>query len=149
MSILSAKQNVYTIAKDYKTVGFYHKKKPYILGFRNAHIARNIMYRMHPEPLFSLITNQPTLVEDEGHNVELLIDSEATLFIPKSEYNLFTLPEHNLYYVNRVNYEEFVMYPYTKNLGVILPYVLIDESEEEFIYRSHVIDPMDASYFLK
>lgn len=149
MSVLPTKQTISTIAKDYKTVGFYHNKKPYVIGFRNAQVARSVMYNIHPEPLLSLITSNPTKIVDEHNRIELMIDNEATLFIPKSEYKLFTLPQHNLYYIDTVNYEEFVMYPYTKNLGIIIPYVLLDESEEELIYRSHVIDPADTSYFLK
>lgn len=148
MSVLPTKQTISTIAKDYKTVGFYHRQKPYVIGFKNAHVARSVMYNMHPEPLFSLITSNPTKIVEQQNGVELVIDSEATLFIPKAEYKIFTLPEHNLYYIDTVNYEEFVMYPYTKNLGVIIPYVLIDESDEELIYRSHVIDPTNTSYFL-
>lgn len=140
------KQTISTIAKDNKTVGFYHKNKPYVIGFRNAHVARKVMYTMHPEPVFSLITSNPVKINDEHSGLDILIDSEATLFIPKSEYKQFTLPDYNLYYIDPVDYDTFTTYPYTKNIGIILPYVLMDETEEELVYRSHMVLPVYTSY---
>jgi hypothetical protein len=36
---------------------------------------------------------------------------------------------------------EFLMYPYKKMIGLILPYEIIEESETEFKLLSTVIDP--------
>lgn len=149
MSIPSSKQYISTISKNNKNIGFYHKYKPYVIGFKNPNVARKVMYNMHPEPIFTLLTGNPREELDYNYNKHITIDNEAVLFIPKSEYRIFTLPEHNLYYLENVEYEEFIIYPYTKNIGIIIPYLLIDETDEEILFRSHTIDPIDSSYFLR
>lgn len=128
-----------TIQQYNKTVGFYHKKRPYVIGFRNGHIARNVMYKMEPNPIFTLLKQSPTQMINEETSLELTIDSEATLFIPKNKD--LEIKNEDLH-IAPVEFEDFITYPYTLNVGIVIPYVLVSEDEEEFVYRSHVIDPM-------
>lgn len=149
MSVLGHKgtqQAAYMIHKNNKMIGFYYKNKPFVIGFKSAPIARNVMYHLPVEPTFTLLPSNPKVLQNESLGIDLLIDNEATLFIPKTDF--LSLPKEEGYYLLDMEYQEFLIYPYTKNIGVIIPYVLLDENEEEFIYRSHVIDPLDISSFL-
>lgn len=128
-----------TIQQYNKTVGFYHQRRPYVIGFRNGHIARNVMYKMEPNPIFTLLKQNPTPVIHEDTSLELVIDNEATLFIPKNkDLEIKTDDLH----ITPIEFDDFITYPYTLNVGIVIPYVLVSEDEEEFVYRSHVIDPM-------
>lgn len=136
-----------TINRHNKTIGFYHKNKPYIIGFKNGSVARNIMYQLHPNPKFMLLKNNPIKTKDIKTNTELVIDSDATLFIPKDIKS--NIPKSNDdYYINVFDYENFIVYPYTINIGIIIPYVLIHEDSNEYVYKSHVIDPVYNSFDL-
>ena len=147
MSVFVKKDmQAYMIHKNNKMIGFYHMNKPYVVGFKNAHIARNVMYHLPLEPSFTLLQRNPIMYQDSQTGVDIRVDNEATIFIPKTQF--LSLSKDEGYYLLGMDYEEFVVYPYTKNIGVILPYVLLDENEEEFVYRSHVIEPLDLSSFV-
>lgn len=136
-------QHIYMINCKNKSVGITSMNKHYVIGFKNASIARNVMYSMHPEKKPYMLANEPNLFTDEKTKAELMIDNKATLFIPK--YNsadpASTYLQETGYYIHTVKYEDFVVYPVTHALGVIIPYVLLNEELDEFMYRSHVIDP--------
>jgi hypothetical protein len=141
---------VFTINRGSKTVGFYDTKSPYIIGFRYSRIARNVMHNLHPEPLFTLVRgieapSRLSVSDIKKHPVELSIDSNATLFIPKYEGSSSDPMNDGGFHMETLAIDDFVAYPVTKAVGVILPYVLIEENQEEFIYRSHVIQPCDSN----
>jgi hypothetical protein len=127
-----------TIKQNTKTIGFYHKNKPYVIGFKSPRLARSVMYMLDEDPKFLLLKHSPkTMIEPETQ-VELNIDSEATLFIPKN--NSKTIIDS--YYINVINFDDFIIYPYTNNIGIIIPYFQVTQDDNEFVFKSHVIDPI-------
>jgi len=133
---------IFSINRGYKTFGLTSSKRHYVIGFKNALTARKIMHSLQPEAIPTLLRNEPELLSYAEEGLALTIDSSATLFIPKFKGAGDDPMNDGGYHINTVEYSDFLMYPVTKNLGVIVPYVLIDESDDEFTYRSHVIDPM-------
>lgn len=134
---------VFTLRQGNKTVGFYNSQKPYIIGFRHSKVARNIMHALHPTPEFTLLRDNPVslTVPEMVPPTTLTIDSSATLFIPKFSGSSTDPLNDGGFFVETCAYDDFIVYPMTKNVGVILPYVLIDENKNEFTYRAHVIEP--------
>lgn len=125
-----------------KSVGFVNYNKHYVIGFKNSQVARKVMYGLHPEKKPYLLRDDPQILSDIKTGIELTIDSSATLFIPKFQGSSTYPLNDGGFHIKTVNYEDFLVYPMTHSLGVVIPFVLIDESSEEFMYRSHVIDPL-------
>ncbi len=69
------------------------------------------------------------------------LDVEAKLYIPKlqknSNTNLARRPE---LIVKSINMNEFLMYPFEKQLGVVMPYEMVDETPNYYTYMAQVID---------
>jgi hypothetical protein len=135
-------QLAYLIKATPKTfLGLKQQYKPYVIGFKHLPIAAKVMHHVNGEEKMQLMsTNKQTFQEPETQTT-LYIDSKATLFIPKlqsfgqntsnQDLTIYSLP-----------FEEFLLYPKNKQVGVIVPYVLLQEDEHEFIYQAHVIDPL-------
>lgn len=125
-----------------KSVGFVNNHKHYVIGFRHSKIARKVMYDMHPEQKPYLLRDDPQILSDIKTGIELTIDNSATLFIPKFKGSSTHPLNDGGFHLHNINYDDFIVYPITHSVGIVIPYVLIDENTEEFMYRSHVIDPL-------
>lgn len=138
---------MYTIKQSSKTLGFQHNNNHYIIGFDNVKLARKIQYSLHPYPEMKLLrgTNQIDLknVMDKigCENTSLIMDLEATLFLPKFKGSSNNPLNDGGYHLNVEKYEDFVAFPFTKMLGVVMPISLTYEDENEFVLLSNVIEP--------
>lgn len=135
--------HIHTLRQGNKTVSINHRRKHYLLGFQTAITARKVHYSMHPEPKFTLIReNDIDLSKDlEEVDIKLTIDTSATLFIPKCKGSIHDPMNDGGYHLDRVLESDFLLYPVTKNLGIVVPYVLECEDENEFMFKAYVIDP--------
>lgn len=130
---------IHTIQRGNLSLGFRHQGKPYTIGFKTAPIARIVMHQLHPAPQFIVLKNEPVNVIEPSSGIELTIDSAATLFVPKRAAGI---PESDGLALTFVPHDDFIVYPVTKHIGVIIPYALITEDDDEFVFRSHLIDPV-------
>lgn len=137
---------MYTICRGNKIISVRSNNKDYIIGFNKVIIAKKIQYNIHPEPKIILLRSNIQKIK-EG-DLTLSIDNDATLFIEKHNGCALNPMNDGGYHINTVNINEFMLYPYSKNIGVVLPFNLIDESECEFIFKSIVVDtPSETDYF--
>jgi hypothetical protein len=137
---------MYTICRGNKTVSVKSDNKDYIIGFNKILIAKSVQYNIHPEPKIILLRSNIQKIKKE--DLSLSIDNDATLFIEKHNGCALNPINDGGYHINTTKIHEFMLYPYSKNIGVVLPYDLIDENENEFIFKSFVIDaPEDTDYF--
>lgn len=112
-------------------------QRPYAVGFRNASVARSVMWRVDPTERLTLLRgDSPVSLVEVDSKVKLDIDNEAVLYIPKGR----TREASNDWTLVPVKYEDFVILPVIRNIGIIMPYVLITEDDVEFVFRSHVIE---------
>lgn len=137
---------MYTIKQGNKTVSLTHKEKHYIIGFESVVHARKVQYSMHPMPEMVLLRNnnidvRPSLNAIGLKNTSLVLDIGATLFIPKHKGDPLHPINDGCFHLGFEKYNEFITYPLTKSLGIVMPYELKDEDEHEFMFRSHVIEP--------
>ena len=122
-------------------LGLTSQYKPYIIGFKHPHIANHVLYHVNSASPMQIMRYKPVPIYEPITKTELTIDSEGTLFIPKLQ--TFGKPQTtNDLELEEVDYHDFITYPLTHQVGVIIPYVLVLEDEHEFIYTSHIIDPI-------
>jgi hypothetical protein len=149
-----ARKLMYTIKHGNKTIGLPHKNKHFIIGFDNQTIAKKVQYAMHPEPEITLISSYtidlaPALSAMGIKNTSLVLDVGATLYVPKHP-ECSMAPKHDReLYIGYDDYLDFLAYPLTRYVGVVLPYDLIDEDKNKFVFRSHVIEPSLSALLLE
>lgn len=119
---------MYTLKLGNKTMSLSHKNKFYVIGFKNALQARKVQYSIHPDFKFILLRDTDKV------NKELIYDDNATLFIPKCFGNTL-LPENDVG-LHLQEEKDFLSFPVTKQLGIIVAHTLIDEDKNEFVYKS-------------
>lgn len=154
-------KKVYTIKRANQTIGMTDSnERRFILGFDNPVAARKTMYDIDPEPKLRMLrSNTLNVSEEVNHNLnhigvhpdymvcDLTLDSDAVLFIPKA-----TLPEHisdqmathaltdGGFHLEEIETEDFLSYPFSHMIGIIIPNKLIEESNLAFVYSAMVVD---------
>ena len=125
-------------------LGLTSQQKPYIIGFKHPQIANHVLYHVNPISPMQMMRYNPVPIYEPITKTELTIDSEGTLFIPKLQTfgQSHTITTNDLE-LQEVDYHDFITYPLTHQVGVIIPYVLVLEDDHEFIYTSHIIDPIN------
>lgn len=133
----------YTLQQGNKTVGFNYKNEHFIIGFQKAVLARKVHYNMDPNPKFQILPDDPQRFYKTslGKTYEITMDTKCTLFIPKFNGSFLDPLNDGCYHLNSTKERDFYTYPFNKNLGIILPYNLIDETPDEFIFKSYMIYP--------
>lgn len=130
---------MYTICRGNKTVSVKTDNKDYIIGFKNAYIARKVQYNMHPEPKIILLKSNTMSIEKE--NINIYIDNDASLFIQKLQGDYYNPINDGGYHMKNENLDNFMLFPFTNSIGIIIPYNLIDETNDEYIFKCIVLDP--------
>lgn len=132
---------MYTICRGSKTVSVNSNNINYVIGFKSLSYVKKVQYNIHPEPKIILLKSNTQIVKNEGLAIDITIDNEATLFIEKHLGDALDPLNDGGFHINTSKIDDFVLYPYSKNIGIILPFDLLDETENEFIFKSIVIDP--------
>jgi hypothetical protein len=139
-------QRIFTIKQGNKTLSLPHRNSNYVIGFKTAITARKVYYSLDPNPKFTLVRDQDIFLSEElnekGYDINLSIDVGATLFIPKCKGSILEPLNDGGYHLNQIPEKEFISYPLDNRLGIIMPYELIEESIEEFIFKACVVDPV-------
>lgn len=138
---------MYTIKSGNKTIGINLYDKNYVIGYNSAILARKVQYNINPEPKIILFKNDNLNINKKikQNNSDINIDINInTLYIPKYDKNKINIPINNEgFHLHTIKSDDFMLYPFSKNIGIIIPFKLIEENNNEFIFNAHVID----SYF--
>lgn len=145
-------QLAYLIKSAPKTyLGLNRQNKPYVIGFKHMPIAAKVLQHVDGEAKMELLSTDEVSFHEPITQTTLQIDSQATLFIPKLQ--TFGQTHHHTtnkdpnkdpnqdLYLHSLPFEDFLMFPTQKQVGVIIPYVLVLEDNHEFVYTAHVINP--------
>lgn len=122
-----------------------YESRQYVMGLRNAILARKIFYQIQPDKVSLLIgVDEPLAI-----NRDLFVDSKATLFIPKSKRCIDAGLDHGLYMTSE-SQDKFYGIPFrNKNTGIIIPTDLLDETEEDMTLRCLMVVPTIGNEDLK
>ena len=102
---------------------------------------------MHPEPKFDLLRNDLIDLSKDLNNagvfdISLSMDIGATLFIPKFKGDFMNPMNDAGFHMDSHSEEDFLMFPIHKNIGIVMPILLQDENEDEYIFKVMVMDPV-------
>ena len=140
--------NVFVIKQQNKHVSVRHNSRHYVIGFQTAFMARKVQYYIHPEPQIVVVKHNPFIslkndLEQHGYELDLKMDTDVKLFIQKNNGSpLDPMNDGNFHFASH-KISEFFDMPIKQNLGVIMPYMLEEEDEYEFMFRSCMIEPVD------
>lgn len=144
-------EKIYALRCGHKHVSVYHRNRHYVIGFKSAQAARKMHYFMHPEPKFALVRDDSRSLRgdlrERGYDVELELDANATLFVPKVDGSPLDAMYDGGFHMHAHDASEFFMFPVRKGLGIVIPYRLEDETPEELVYKVCVVDPSPTLSF--
>ena len=140
ISVIKNKNNI---------LGFQHRTKNYIIGFQkpihaklvhenicNDSINKIMLLRHCIENIGKDVSNGlKVLGIDESYD-DIGIDLNASLIIPKSKI----INKNNDLIISELKFEEFLIYPFNKHIGVTFSYEL-EKENDYMIFTSQVIDP--------
>lgn len=134
---------MYTIKQKNKTLSVYHEHKHFVIGFKTALLARKVHYNIHPDPKMTLVRSiEPIdLSPKVDFDISLILDVASTLFIPKCKGSIWEPMNDGMFHVDKMQEIEFYNLPISSNLGIIVPYKLEDETNEEFMFKAYVVEP--------
>jgi hypothetical protein len=148
-------QNVYAIQGKNGYVGCSSRTKNYIVGFQTRIKAHEVKSKIDLEPKIYLERRHIEEITDDINSglsdigfsknelrvKDVTIDVEAKLTILK---NLDGTPRKTKdLKIEQIPVSTFLMFPFDKCLGVIMPYDLWYEDENKYIFLSQVVDPCE------
>lgn len=155
---------------DNRMMGFRNRDYSYLVGFTSAGHANRVRLRTTAKSRMLMTNRRPQDVSQEinsglCHLVEIpkmsgiTIDLQAHLHIEKVETGVREVGNgilvrdlaamEDVCKIEEADFSDFIMYPFMKNIGVVLPIQLIFEDDREFVFHSHVIDPNQNTYFFE
>jgi hypothetical protein len=139
--------NLYALRQGNKTVSIFHGNRHYVIGFKNKVITRKVHYSMHPENKIIMLRDDNINLHDQllenGYDLQLSMDVNATIFIPKCVGSILHPMNDGKFHIFEYKEAEFLSFPIEKNLGIAIPYKLQHEDEHEFTFKACVIDPIN------
>lgn len=156
----SASPKGYTIKRQSQTLGLAERHgerlRHYIVGFKSVVMARKVQYNIHPEPILRL-ERQSAIDITSSINACLLevglntvpsvtIDVLSRLYVPKMMHTGGAVEPLNDggFHLDEQPYDDMFMLPFSKNIGIVLPYELEYENQRELVLLCQVIDPADS-----
>ena len=139
-------------------LGISHGHRWYVVAFPNDNITTRIQNKISNPPRLYLQRSSKT--EDISSEVipqlkamgvdinadlyrEIIVDTDAQLTIMKRD--IVDEPMSNSV-IMEVADNDFYMYPFNTNVGVIIQRELISEDDDKYIFSSHIVDPCDLAY---
>lgn len=129
-------------------LGFSKGNKSYLIGFEVPRHATLVSKTICKSPLVLLQRHE---VDDISYQVnqgvrafgiddikmdDLTIDTSAHLSISKSREE-----PYESYSLEEMDAGDFLCLPFEKDLGVIMPYQLLEDSPNQYVFVSQIIDP--------
>lgn len=129
----------FLIQRKHQPLNIITNGRDYHVAFDKAVVARSVMHAIPPYPQLELMRGEPiNICKDE---VALNMEVDATLFIKKCKHNTMH-PMHDggyhLQTVKDVDYFDRILQDDT--CAMIIPYRLMCEDEEEFVFRCQIIE---------
>ena len=141
-------QRFYLVKQGNKTVGVHENNRSLVIGFKSPVLARHVQYSMHPEQVPVLKRSQSLQIsvsslKELSHLSDktfenINFDPAATLKL--SKWNAFS-SDHTGFYLETLSAEQFLALPFTKQIGIIIPKQIENESENEMVIACDLIDP--------
>lgn len=147
-----------------QTLGLSHIHRErtlhYIVVFKTDKMARKVQYTMHPDPIMRIEReNFMDITEDVTNGLSQMgldhlvqgnisIDVSSRLYIPKStEPGGVSNPMNDGgFHLASSPMEDLFMYPFEKNIGLIMPYDVSWEDNKQIVLTCQVLDPVESTF---
>jgi hypothetical protein len=140
--------SIYTLKQGSKCMGLGLLNKHYIIGFRNATTARNVQYKMCPDMSKTPVFISPSLVDNGEDDQQVPAQARGTLVIPKSSFDggVWAPMNDGGFHLEKLTYNGFALLPVAMGIGIILSNELVDETDDQFIFKALAIPPQFNSH---
>lgn len=147
--------------KDANMMGFYQRGRSYIVGFPKETHAIHVQKCTTMKSRMFVSNHHPDNVAHEvSYGLQkrglggvreasldsITVDTTAHLNIEKKPLSMLMTPKCQIV---TIDFDEFILMPFSKNIGVIMPMELLLEDKEKLIYESHVVDPCGVPSLFK
>jgi len=131
-----------------KYVGISTMHLSYVIGFQNRKMAASVADLLQKDPKITLtpssINNEEQMKATDIGMPDMAIsflnmDTRAELVVPKKDKNSDCDVK---YMLSDMDIDTFYTLPFERNIGVIVPFEQISESDECLVFASTVIDPV-------
>lgn len=141
------------IRREKKILGFSHCDKSYVIGFPKISHASYMACHLTKDNVNKLLLLKHHVMDvTEEINVALrardmslasvdgnvTIDMYSSLILPKTEGTRLQDIE-----IEEYCFEEFLLFPFTRSLGIALPMVITEDTSKRLVFESQVIDPCE------
>lgn len=143
---------LFTISHKNSILGFNHKSRYYIVGFQKQEHLKLVKKTLSLKTMnnINILRNNTSDISDDVNKVldtelfDLTIDVHAHLIFPK--YNEDVIRTE----IDTIDFQDFLMLPFSKNIGVTIPFEIIEDNGHNIIFESQIVDPcQDVKIFQK
>lgn len=150
--INNGKKFVSTVKRDSQCIGYVHGTKPYVMGFANRGLAMytreviqdspNItVMRRYYDDVTKTINEGLKYLDIDKQIADVTLDMDAHVTLLKKDDGCEDISEK--YDIEDVAFDDFLLYPFNKCLGVALVTRIIDDDNKKVVFTAQVIDPCD------
>ena len=149
--------HIHVIKRKSKTVSYAEALTPespvrhYAIGIPSVLLARKLQYTIEDDPIMRL--HRSAAKQDITHDVNsglaamgipsvnepIMIDTRAQLRISKTTTELHPL-EASTFHLSHVPIDEFLCYPFERNIGIIIPYEVYEETPDQVTLMVTVLE---------
>ena len=127
--------SIYTLHYKTKDLSLSYNTKKYVVVFKRLVHAHSVQYNINTDCDVKLLN--PLDKKDFSY-----ISGNMMLSIPKYKYeNIDELANQEYFYIKKYEKNEILSLPKYKDTGLIVPYIFEDETDNEFLFRTIMIEP--------
>lgn len=151
MSVIlpSLPNSVRIINSKSSTVGLRHQGRSYVIGFTSTpqsgnhakivhdYLKADTSLRLRNVHLTNIIKDLEIIVPDLATAIEtdkVMLATNAMLLIEKGHKN-------DKFHNQQISMEEFMLYPFSKNIGVVITNDITDIANNHIVFDVHIIAP--------
>ena len=149
-------QRMYTLKRNNDYFGIrdntlYSNHVSYTIGFCNLMHARRVQFTYDQNKQMTMFRHKTLDIANDVNRImkdpelfdKLTIDVDVDIIIPKLKEN-----ETSEMYISEIKVDEFLMIPFVKNVGIILPVKLDYETSDNIVFKCQLIEPIgDTKWF--
>jgi hypothetical protein len=151
-------QNISLITKSKTNLSLSCNDRIYVVGFPEKRHAKYVKHVLSTFPRLEMRRTRVDNVKDEinkgliemghtpFHESDVTIDVDAHIMINKRD----DIECDSDYAVEEIEFGDFLMYPFEKYLGIVMPYEIAHEDTKHVYFKAQVVDPsVDFKIFSK
>jgi len=126
---------LYTLRNKTRDLSLQYNTKKYVVVFKRLVQVHKVQYSITTDCKINILN--PLDKKDFSY-----ISGNLMLSIPKYKYkSMLELQSQEYFYIKKYENTDILSLPNHKDIGLLVPYMFEDETDDEFIFRTIMIDP--------